>query len=123
MDLKLQNEVKQEILINQILERIDFLDVLILKKFYVTGKEFPNDTQPYCLPILYKELISQNNVKISLEGLRKRLNSLVNIGLLTKIERTNPSIYYPVREKEEVVRKIIVKFFERFGFENFLLKL
>jgi predicted transcriptional regulator with HTH domain len=116
-------EIKTEILISQILERIDFLDVLILKKFYATGKEFPNDTQPYCLPILYRELTEQNNVKISLEGLRKRLNSLVKIGLLNKIERTNPSIFYPVRGKEELVRKIIVKFFERFGFENFLLKI
>lgn len=123
MDLKLQNEIKQELLINQVLERIDFLDVLILKKFYATGREFPNDTQPYCLPILYKEITTQNNVKISLEGLRKRLNSLVNIGLLLKIEKTNPSIYYPVRDKEEFVRKIIVKFFERFGFESFISKL
>jgi hypothetical protein len=119
----MKTEIKTEILINQILERIDFLDVLILKKFYATGREFPNDTQPYCLPILYKELKEQNNVKISLEGLRKRLNSLVKIGLLNKIERTNPSIYYPVRDKEEFVRKIIIKFFERFGFENFLLKI
>ncbi|MFH7903689.1 MAG: hypothetical protein QW409_01920 [Candidatus Aenigmatarchaeota archaeon] len=109
-----------EIFIKQILERIDFIDVLILKKFYLTGKEFPNDIQPYCFPFLYNELKLQHQINLTLEGLRKRLNALVNLGLLKKVEKTNPSIYFPKEEMKETVRKIIFKFFERYGFESLL---
>ncbi|MEM1634295.1 MAG: hypothetical protein QXP34_01415 [Candidatus Aenigmatarchaeota archaeon] len=109
-----------EIFIKQVLERIDFIDVLILKKFYITGKEFPNDIQPYCFPFLYNELKLQHQINLTLEGLRKRLNSLVNLGLLKKVEKTNPSVYFPREEMKDVVRKIIFKFFERYGFESLL---
>jgi len=113
-----QNSQLTEIFIRQVLERMDFLDVLILKKFYLTGKPFPNDIQPYCFPFLYNELKLQHQIKLTLEGLRKRLNSLVNLGLLKKIEGTNPTIYFPREEMKEIVRKIIFKFFERYGYES-----
>ncbi len=92
-------------------ERLDFLDVMILKKFYVTGKEFPNDIRPYCFPLLYKEMKQLHRVKIGVEGLRKRLNNLVKLGLLEKVKNSNPSAYIPVRGKENFVRAVITKFF------------
>ncbi len=113
-------EKKDEILIKFLLERLDFLDILILKKFYLTGNKFPNDVQAYCFPLLYKELTIQNNVKITQEGLRKRLKTLVKLGILEKVKGSNPSIYLPVRGKEEFVRELIKKFFVLHGFENFI---
>ncbi|MEM5882377.1 MAG: hypothetical protein QXS69_02870 [Candidatus Aenigmatarchaeota archaeon] len=109
-----------EIFVRQILERIDFIDVLILKKFYLTGKNFPNDVQPYCFPFLYTELKNQHQINLTLEGLRKRLNTLVNLGLLKKVERTNPSVYFPKEDMKEIARRIIFKFFERYGFESLI---
>ncbi|MBU5682718.1 MAG: hypothetical protein QXW04_01675 [Candidatus Aenigmatarchaeota archaeon] len=109
-----------EIFIRQILERIDFIDVLILKKFYLTGKEFPGDTQPYCLPFLHSELKIQHQISLTLEGLRKRLNTLVKLGLLKKIDRTNPVVYFPKEDMKDIARRIIFKFFERYGFESLI---
>ncbi len=120
IDLKVIKEKKDEILLSKIVERLDFYDVLILKKFYLTGKQFPNDVQAYCFPILYKELQTQNNFKLTQEALRKRLKSLIKLGLLEKINGTNPSLYLPVRGKEEFVRNLIKKFFAIYGFENLI---
>ena len=111
-------EKKDEIFLNKIVERLDFYDILILKKFYLTEKKFPNDVQAYCFPILYKELQTQNSFKLTQEALRKRLKVLIKLGLLEKIKGTNPSLYLPVREKENFVRNLIKKFFSIYGFEN-----
>lgn len=107
-----------KIFVNRILERIDFIDILILKKFYLTGKQFPNDIQPYCFPFLYNELKIHHQINLTLEGLRRRLNILSKLGLLKKVERTNPSIYFPIEEIKDIAREIIFKFFERYGFES-----
>jgi hypothetical protein len=92
-------------------ERLDFWDVQVLRKFYVTGKDFPFDTQPYCFPILYRELCDSHRLKVGAEALRKRLSGLVKCEFLEKIKKTNPTTYEPVRGKEEIVRAVIMKFF------------
>lgn len=96
-------------------EKLDFWDVQILRKFYMTGKEFPLDTQPYCFPILYTELKQAHRLKIGIEAFRKRLRNLVKTGFLEKIPKTNPTNYEPVSGKENVVRAIIMKFFMMHG--------
>ncbi len=101
-------------------EKLDFLDVQILRKFYVTGKEFPFDTQPYCFPILYRNMQTTNRLKIGKEALRKRLKGLVRIGFLEKIGRTNPANYSPVKGKETIIRATITKFFMIHGLTKFL---
>ncbi|RLI97731.1 MAG: hypothetical protein DRP00_03600 [Candidatus Aenigmatarchaeota archaeon] len=106
--------------VNEFAERLDFLDIQILRKFYMTGREFPNDLQPYCFPILYKEMKAQHKLKIGMEALRKRLNNLVKLGLLEKIKHSNPTNYGPVRGKENFVRAIILKFFIINGLTRFL---
>ena len=78
-------------------ERMDFLDVQLLRKFYMTGKEFPSDTQPYCFPILYMEMKVSHKMQIGLEALRKRLDNLVSFGFLEKISSSNPSYYAPAQ--------------------------
>lgn len=101
-----------------IAERLDFWDIQILRKFYVTGKEFPFDTQPYCFPILYRELREAHRLKVGAEALRKRLHCLVRHGFLEKVRKTNPTTYEPIRGKEDVVRAVVMKFFLIHGIQS-----
>jgi len=109
-----------EDVILKLAERLDFIDVQILRKFYMTGKEFPNDTQPYCFPLLYREMKISHHLKIGMEALRKRLNGLVRLGLLTKIKNSNPTNYAPIHEKEGFIRSVVIKFFIMNGVTKFL---
>ena len=104
----------------ELAEKMDITDIQILRKFYTTGKEFPFDTQPYCFPILFKEMKETNNLKIGLEGLRKRLDVLVKLGLIEKIKGSNPTNYGPVAGKEQFVRSAVIKFFIINGLTKFL---
>lgn len=114
-------EIKDlETVLIDFVERLDFLDVQILRKFYSTGKEFPLDTQPHCFPILYKEMRDNNHLQIGSEALRKRLDNLVHVGLLGKICNSNPTNYTPLAGKEQLIRAMIMKFFLIHGLTKFL---
>jgi len=104
----------------ELVEKLDFLDVQILRKFYMTGKDYPFDTQPYCFPILYKEMKDARRLKIGIEAFRKRLDNLVKFNLLIKIERSNPMSYGPVEGKERIIKAMITKFFLINGLSKFL---
>lgn len=106
--------------ISKLLDRLDFLDIQILRKFYMTGKEFPSDTQPYCFPLLFKEMRESHHLKIGLEALRKRLHILTNLGFLEKIKHSNPTSYGPIEGKESLIRAIVLKFFVINGLTKFL---
>ena len=106
--------------IDRFAEKLDFLDIQLLRKFYLTNKPFPNDTKVWCFPLLYQEMKTTHRLKLSLEGLRKRLNNLVKLGLLEKINHSNPTTYAPVKGKETFVRAIIKKFFLINGLTQFL---
>mgnify|MGYP001571124009 FL=1 len=112
-----KNEVGE---INFLAEKLDFLDIQLLRKFYSTGKVFPNDCQPYCFPVLYVELKVGRQIKIGLEALRKRLDNLVKLGLLLKVKNSNPANYYPLRGKERFLRAVIMKFFLINGLSKYL---
>jgi len=106
--------------INFFAEKLDFLDIQLLRKFYSTGKEFPNDCQPYCFPVLFSELKVSHQIKIGLEALRKRLDNLVKLDLLVKVKNSNPTNYYPIRGKERFLRAVIMKFFLVNGLTKYL---
>lgn len=91
-----------------------------MRKFYTTGKEFPNDTQPYCFPILYKEMKEVHRLKIGMEALRKRLDNLVKVGFLEKVSSSNPTNYIPVTGKEKLMRACIIQFFTINGLRQYL---
>jgi len=114
--------VKEEVLdvSLKLAEKLDFLDVQILRKFYMTGKKFPLDTQPFCFPMLYREMKENHHLKIGIEALRKRLGNLVKIGFLLKIKQSNPTSYFPVNGVEQSVRAVITKFFLIHGLTKFL---
>ncbi len=101
-------------------ERLDFLDVQLLRKFYMNGKEQPFDLQPYCFPLLYSEMKVNHKIKIGMEALRKRLNNLVKLGLLDKIRHSNPANYGPFIDKTSFIRVVITKFFVINGLTKFL---
>lgn len=101
-------------------ERLDFLDVQLLRKFYMTGKEFPFDTQPHCFPILYREMKETHRIKIGVEGLRKRLVGLTRNGFIMRVGRTNPANYEPIRGRETIVRAVVMKFFMIHGLTKFV---
>jgi hypothetical protein len=107
-------------LVLDLAEKLDFLDIQILRKFYVTGKEFPHDTQPFCFPILFREMKNSHHLKIGIEALRKRLNNFVEMNLLEKIKSSNPTSYMPVTGREELVRAVVTKFFLIHGLTKFL---
>ncbi len=117
-NIERQDEFESKIL--DLVERLDFIDIQILRKFYMTGKEFPNDTQPYCFPLLYKEMKTNHRLKIGMEALRKRLNNLVKLGLIVKVKKSNPVNYMPVKGREKFIRGVIVKFFVLNGLTKFL---
>ncbi|MCX6820557.1 MAG: hypothetical protein NT016_01225 [Candidatus Aenigmarchaeota archaeon] len=101
-------------------EKLDFLDVQILRKFYMTGKDFPFDTQPFCFPILYREMKDGHRLKICQEAFRKRLDNLTSTGFLGKLRGSNPVNYEPVRDKDKMVRAVITKFFLIHGLTKFV---
>jgi hypothetical protein len=101
-------------------ERLDFLDIQILREFYMTGDDFPLDSQPHCFPILYRNMKTNHRLKIGAEALRKRINRLAKNNFIEKIDQCNPTNYLPVPERAEFVRAIILKFFLLNGLNKFL---
>lgn len=91
-------------------EKLDFVNIQILRKFYATGESFPNDTQPHVFSMLYMEMKNTQKIQIGLEALRKRLDALVSMGLIKKIGRSNPASYHPVKGLEQSVRAVIKRF-------------
>jgi hypothetical protein len=104
----------------ELAETLDFTDIQILRKFYLTNKSFPNDTQPHCFPILYREMQANKQIKIGMEAFRKRLDNLVKLNLLEKVKHSNPTNYSPINGKEAFVRAIITRFFLINGLSKFI---
>jgi hypothetical protein len=119
LDKNIETKGLETVLVDFV-DRLDFLDVQLLRKFYATGKDFPLDTQPHCFPILFKEMKDAHHLQIGPEALRKRLDNLVRVGLLDKIKNSNPTNYIPVIGKEQLIRAMIMKFFLMHGLTKFL---
>ncbi|MEM7821743.1 MAG: hypothetical protein QXX38_02965 [Candidatus Aenigmatarchaeota archaeon] len=97
--------------ISSIFLNFDVIMIKILQKFYFNGNKFPNDINCYYIQQLFSELKSEG-LNINLETLRKRLESLVKLKLIEKVE-TYPRIYTPVRDVERI-RKLLTKVKEIF---------
>ena len=93
-------------------ERLDRMDVLLLKEFYHTGEPYPHDTTPHILRVLVNRLTRGNGplARLSYSGIRRRLENLVALGLIGKVARTNPAAYYPLDWARYPVRRIIQLF-------------
>lgn len=92
--------------ISSIFLNFDVVMIKILQKFYFGEKPFPADTTCFYVQQLFSELKS-DGLHINLETLRKRLESLVKLNLIDKVD-TYPRIYIPVRDSERV-KELLIK--------------
>jgi len=97
--------------ISSIFLNFDVIMIKILQKFYFNEKVFPADTTCFYVQQLFSDLRS-DGLQINLETLRKRLESLVKLKLIEKVD-TYPRIYVPVRDVEKV-RELLTKVREAF---------
>lgn len=82
----------------------DVITLRIINKFYGNGiGPINGDLNSYYIQQLHTTL-SKEGLKISVEGLRKKLDFLVKIGFLEKV-KTYPVIYMP-RKDIEAIEKI-----------------
>lgn len=85
----------------------DIIMVRILQKFYGKSIDPVNgEINSYDIQRLEK-LLAKDGLKISREGLRKKLDMLVKLGFIEKV-MTYPRIYTPVRDIENI-KKIQLK--------------
>ena len=91
-------------------ERLDRADVLLLKEFYHTGRPYPSDTISHVLRLLVDKLHRGGGplARLSYGAIRRRLENLVALGLLGRVRRTNPAVYYPLDIIAQHVRRIIL---------------
>jgi hypothetical protein len=81
----------------------DITMIKIIQKFYGDGLDpVSGNLNTFCTQQLYR-LLREEGLKISLEGLRKKLDFLVKIGFLEKV-KTYPRIYMPVNSIEKIER-------------------
>jgi hypothetical protein len=111
INISVQEDIGSKKEISSIFLNFDVGMMKILRKFYFNDNNFPNDTTCYYIQQLFSELKSEG-LQINLETLRKRLESLVKLNLIEKVE-TYPRIYMPVRDVERV-RKLLEKVREVF---------
>ncbi|MEM3393832.1 MAG: hypothetical protein QXY79_02185 [Candidatus Methanomethylicia archaeon] len=111
INISIQEDIKSKKELSSIFLNFDIIMIRILQKFYFNGNKFPNDTTCYYVQQLFSELRS-DGLQINLETLRKRLDTLVKLNLIEKVD-TYPRIYMPVRDIERV-RELILKVKELF---------
>ncbi len=89
---------------------LDRADILLLKEFYVTGQPFPDDTTSHVLRLLADRVCQGRGplARLSYGAVRRRLENLAALGLLSRIPHTNPAVYNPVEWAVGPVRKIIL---------------
>jgi len=107
-DVALANVAIQETMqpkeLNAFITHFDITTIRILQKFYRNGLSFPGDTSCYYVQQLHSEL-NREGLKIEIETVRKRLELLVKLKMLDKVD-TYPRIYVPVRDVD-AVQKVI----------------
>jgi len=79
----------------------DVIMIRIIQKFYGNGvNPIYGDLNSFYIQQLHLNL-NREGLKISLEGLRKKLDFLVKIGFLEKVN-TYPRIYMPLKDIEGI---------------------
>ena len=109
-------EIKTEYLMRPevLLDKLDSIDVRILKKFYMAGPK-PHDLSPYVQINLTGEL-GKSGVLLSVKAVALRLNKLVDLGLLNE-SHTTPKIYIPKEDLKIFARKLIATYSANLGFD------
>ncbi len=103
----------QELDIDHLVARLDRMDILLLKRFYVTGRPHPDDTSSYVLRILVDEFQREHRLgkkAASYHTIRHRLENLRALSLIGKIPKTNPTVYFPFDHIATDIKCLILKF-------------
>lgn len=103
--------------IHQIFKTLDSTDIRILIKFYLTGKPFPSDVNPFVFQMLFDKL-TKEGLDIKSEALRKRMSVLVGKNLIMHDRRM--MTYNPIRNPEtvEILRAKIRTKLTNWGFNK-----
>jgi len=108
-------EVEQQVLersidVPALAARLDRADILLLREFYATGLPFPDDTTSHVLRLLADRVGRGKGplAGLSYGAVRRRLENLAALGLLSRIPHTNPAIYEPVEWAVGPVRKMMM---------------
>ena len=109
MSLLQQQGLERGIDVTGLAARLDRADVLLLKEFYV-AEAGPCGTDSHVLRLLAERLrLGKGPLgRLSYGAIRHRLENLVALGLLGRIPRTNPAVYYPLDWATGPVRKIML---------------
>lgn len=93
--------------IRKFIENADMKDLFLVSKFYFTGKPTPNDVNCFATTQLYSILKTKFKITCC-ETMRKKLDRLVNVGILIKIGGS-PKIYAAVENKNlvQVIRNLV----------------
>jgi hypothetical protein len=115
----LEREIKVEYLVRPefLLQKLDGIDFIILKRFYLAGPK-PHDTCPWLQITLRNELERSSGINLSVRAVGIRLKRLVELGLL-KERNATPKLYFPKEELKIFVRKLIRTYSTRLGVEVF----
>jgi len=105
-----QQEVLPVVDVAGLAERLDRIDILLLRKFYHTGQPYPDDTSCHILRLLVDSVHRSRGplARLSYGAIRYRLDNLVALGLLGKVHRSNPAAYMPLDFLAGPVRRIMV---------------
>jgi len=112
------NLAQTELLVPQIdvdkfIARLDRKDILLLRCFYVRDRQSFDNTTSYALKLLVEELKTKHKTSfrtLSYSAVRRRLENLKALGLVGKIPRTNPAIYYGIDDIADDVRRLVLRF-------------
>ena len=109
-------EIKAEYLIRpeMLLDRLDSIDIRMLKKFYMAGPK-PFNMSPYVQITLTNEL-KKNGISLSVKAVALRLGKMIDFGLISQ-SRTTPKIYLPKEDLKPFVRKLIAIYSTNLGFD------
>jgi len=109
-------EIKAEYLIRpeMLLDRLDSIDIRMLKKFYMAGPK-PFDMSPYVQITLTNEL-KKNGISLSVKAVALRLGKMIDFGLISQ-SKTTPKIYLPKEDLKPFVRKLIAIYSTNLGFD------
>jgi len=99
--------------LDRLAARLDRMDILLLREFYVTGRPYPDDTTSYVLRLLVDEFQRRHRRgrgQASYHTIRRRLENLRALGLVGKIPQTNPVVYFGLESLAAEIRRLIVRF-------------
>ena len=100
-----QDVLQQQSSFEQFCSQFDWYDFKILSSF-LTKLDYPLDTTTQSLHSI-SQLFSRKGIQISKMTVSRRLRRFSALGLLRRLQKTNPALYQITKGQEELVRKTV----------------